>query len=285
MNTDAWWIDVVLLALLVALLAVFYAVSRRRTRRLLDDRNGKNGGNGSDWRGIWGPYRALIRQAGFRSGAEWPSFWAWKIFFAALFPLIRAEFLLGFGVGEPFGLMSVYLAFLGFFTPDLWLVRRRRARRLRIQGALSYFLDLTVALLHSGMSLERALLRAGTHGFRERHPLADEVKIVARELELGKERDTVFTTLAARTGVSEMRVVGAAVRMGLKHGSPIEDALEAQADALRAKLRERSIRRVNRMTVLALLPVFLCGIPVFAVIIYFPAILKILDTLRMFNGQ
>lgn len=284
MVTSDWWIDLVLIAILAAVLIVYSVLAGRRERRLQlgSARNGQPAPEPR--RSLKGVYGALIRQAGFRGSAVWAGLWGWKVFLAALYPLIRIEFLSAFGIEQTLTFTTLYLAVLGFFTPELWLWRRRRVRRRRIRAALSYFLDLTVALLRSSLSLERALLRAADEGFSEKHPLADEVGVLGRELELGKERTTAFSALAERTGVGELRIIGAAIRMGMKLGSPIEQALETQADAVRSQLRERSIRRVNAVTVMALIPVFLCGVPVFAVIIYFPAFLRIIETLRMFRA-
>ena len=81
--------------------------------------------------------------------------------------------------------------------------------------------------------------------------------------------------------VRELRAVSAAVDMGLRVGTPIEETLQAQAELLRVKRREEALRHISTSSVMSMVPVFLCGIPVFAVVIYFPAFLEIMDTLHM----
>jgi pilus assembly protein TadC len=277
-----WWVEVVLLGILALLLATVHWFWRSGGRRLgLGGRKEPPASDNGAASSRMGPVTALLRQSGITGRGALLSLWAWKVFFAALFPVLRAETLMLMGNVELFDLQSILVGVIGFFTPELWLLRRRKKRRMRIESALSYFLDLTVALLRSGLALESALRRAGVHGFSGRHPLSDEVLLVAREMDIGKDRGAALMALADRTGVPDLRTVASAVRMGMKRGSPVEDALETQADALRAKFRERALRRLNSLSVVALLPVLLCGLPIFIVIVYFPAVIRILETFRL----
>jgi len=278
---NQWWIDMVLLGALAVLVVLLFAFSRMGARRLSvqGGRGGRDKRETPPW--LRDPHGVLLRQAGIMGRGGRAALWAWKVFFAALLPLIRAEFLVWFGIEPLYDHTSIYVAVIGFFMPELWLLRRRRRRRKRIENALSYFLDLTVALLRAGLPIERALRRAGTHGFRGRHPLGVEIELVAHEMGMGKDRGEAIAALPGRTGVADLRSVAGAVRMGLKRGSSIEEALSAQADTMRVKLRERRMRRINRMAVVALFPVLLCGLPVFLVVVYFPAFLRIVETLNM----
>jgi len=278
---NGWWIDAALLVALAVLLVLSFVFSRTGARRLRvhDRKEGRSRRETPAW--ARDPHGVLLRQAGIMGRGGRPALWAWKVFFAAVLPLVRAEFLLWFGVEPLYDQTSVYVAVIGFFLPELWLLRRRKRRRKRIEAALSYFLDLTVALLRAGLPIEQALRRAGTHGFRGRHPLGVEIDLVAHEMAMGKDRGEAIGALPERTGVADFRSVAGAVRMGLKRGSSIEEALGAQADTMRVKLRERRMRRINRMAVVALFPVLLCGLPVFLVVVYFPAFLRIVETLNM----
>jgi tight adherence protein C len=223
-------------------------------------------------------YERFVRQAGLNPDSVGLSYWASKLFLACLLPLVLIVGSQGaYQWSHP---LTVLLALLGFMLPDFWLLRARHVRRRRIRNALSFFLDLVVSLLHSGMTLERAFLRAARDGFSEPHPLADEARIIGWEMDAGKERSAAFETLADRTGVYELRAVSAALTMGLRRGAAVEDALEAQADTLRDRHRERALRRVSQAAVIAAMPVVLCGLPVFAVVVYFPGLIILIETIR-----
>jgi tight adherence protein C len=169
-------------------------------------------------------------------------------------------------------------ALLGFFLPDLWLLAVRRERKRKITWSLAYFLDLLVAFLRAGLSLDEAFRRAGRDGFHPDHPLAREINLVAREIDLGKDRAAAFRALAERTGVPAMRGIALALESGTRLGASVEATLRAQADLLRGRRREETLKRVQLASVKALVPVVICGLPLFLVIVFFPAILEILRT-------
>lgn len=206
-------------------------------------------------------------------------YWAAKVFCACgLALLVQAVFSIR---SLPPTAPSLALPLLaGFFLPDLGLSMAIRRRREEIRRGLSFLLDLVVALLRAGLPLDRALFRAAREAFPDQHPLADEILRLEGEIGAGKDRGTAFYVLADRTGIGELRALAAAVHVGLRSGASVEDMLESQADTLRERRREEAIRRINTSAALSILPVVLCGLPLFAVVVYFPAFLDILETLR-----
>jgi len=224
-----------------------------------------------------------VRQAGFEPKSFLPIFWVLKLVLAALVPLALNEY-----AADRLGNLSdwVLLAggILGFFAPDLWLFSVRRDRQTKIAWALPYFLDLVVAFLRSGLGLEEAFRRAGREGFRPDHPLAEEVALVSRELDLGKDRAAAFRALAERTGVVGMRGVAAALESGLRLGASVEATLRGQAEVLRARRREDTLRKVQIASIKALVPVILCGFPLFVVIVFFPAVTEVMRTFGAIAG-
>ena len=202
-------------------------------------------------------------------------FWVTKILLAFLVPMIVQ-------VQEwwpsVFGL--ILFGAIGFFLPDLWLRTRVRKRQQRIRRGLSFYLDLVNSLLRSGMTLERAFIVGAKQGFRDPHPLADEVNLLSRELELGRDRVQAFKMLAERTGVMELRVMAAAVQVGLRSGASIESTLDIQADLIRFRQQQETVSRLNRSTAISVAPVFLCGVPLWLVIVFFPAAMDLIETLR-----
>ena len=227
--------------------------------------------------------RKLVRQAGIVPQHLNVIYWLGKLLLAALLPLIAMEAAVEFiGQPLPIGLITI-LAIFGFFWIDLWLIRRRRKRRRQIERSLSYFLDLMVAYLLSGMNLQQAFQRAGQHGFPTRHPLAEEVKLIAYELANGRDRDTAFRALAERTGVTDCQRLAAAMGVGMRLGGSIRETLEGQSDLLRAKRWQEGLKLINRKMLESLLPLFLIGFPIFLVLVFFPALVDLFNTFAMFR--
>jgi len=179
----------------------------------------------------------------------------------------------------------VLLGVVGFFLPDAVLLWLRRRRQRRIRSSLSYFLDLLVALLHSGLALEPAFRRAGRQGLAASHPLADEIELVARELDVGRERSAAFAAIADRTGVREIHAVASALQLGARLGTPIEATLHGQADLLRTRHHEATLRQINTAATKALFPVLLCGFPMFLVIVFYPTVLEVVNSMGAIFGQ
>jgi tight adherence protein C len=265
------WTDVALLAAALVVLYAFFAL--RRERGGLDDTAGAPGGA----EGSRAPYARLVRQAGFEPTSFLLVLWLLKAALAVLLPLLLLEL-----VPARFELTGapvlVVAAVLGFFLPDFWLVAVRRERKLKISWSLAYFLDLLVAFLRAGLSLDEAFRRAGRDGFHPDHPLAREINLVSREIDLGKDRAAAFRALYGRTGVPAMRGIALALESGTRLGASVEATLRAQADLLRGRRREETLKRIQLASVKALVPVVICGLPLFLVIVFFPALLEILRT-------
>jgi pilus assembly protein TadC len=230
-----------------------------------------------------GYFGRLARQSGYHPEALHWIYWVAKIGLAVLLPLAALQLWARWGA-HPAWLLLVGLLLLGFFSSDLWLFAVRRARRRRIRHALSFFLDLIVSLLHSGLGLEEAFRRASRDGLETGHPLALEAGLVDLELGAGKERGQAFESMALRSGVTELRSVAAALRLGMRLGNPVQDTLSAQADLLRTRRREDARRELSLAPLKTLLPILLCGFPIFLVVVIFPALVEIAQLLGEMQG-
>jgi tight adherence protein C len=278
--TGGVWLDLLLAALVTAALVWLL---RPRLVRALTGGGGAAGGAAQVARLLdrsRSYYPALARQAGHDPDGLFWIYWGGKALLALLLPLLFLELvglaLPGLGVGLPWLLPP---ALLGFALPDLSLLAARRARRRQIARSLSFFMDLLVAFLHTGMDLERAFRKAGREGFDLRHPLGREVDLVGRELDAGRDPGAAFDALAARTGVADLRAAASALRIGMKLGTSVRTTLEAQAEILWTKRRETALRAIHAASIKVMFPVMLCGFPIFILLTFFPALLEIFDAL------
>lgn len=251
------WLDVVLGLLLIAVIVTLVVMKRGLPSGLHY-------------------YGKLARQSGFDPESILPIYWASKVLLAALVPLVVSNL-----VDDAPGLLLLVLAAIGFVVPDLWLLARRRKRQQRIMNGLSFFIDLLVSLLRSGMGLEDAFRRAATKGFAPSHPLAREASRVSDEIAAGKDRAEAFRVLADRTGVADMHAIASALELGGRLGSPVADTLESQAELQRQKRLEGGRRRIDRTMVLSLFPVLLCGYPLFIVLVAYPMLVEVFRLLRL----
>jgi pilus assembly protein TadC len=256
------------LLLLVAAVALIGFLIVRRLRRLDD-----TGSTPNEFR-IAAFYPRIARQAGFEPRTFLPMFAVGTVIAACLLPLLLIEI----GSRRDWAIpveAIVAAALIGIGATHLWLHSTRKERMRKIEWSLPYFLDLIVAFLRSGLGLEESFRRAGREGFHPDQPLAREVALVAREIDLGKDRPAAFRALAARTGVQAMKAIAAALESGMRLGASVEATLRAQSELLRNRRREDTLKRLQLAAVKALVPVVLCGLPLFVVIVFFPAIMEI----------
>ena len=135
------------------------------------------------------------------------------------------------------------LPLAAFLAPDLWLRRRIRRRAAAMAAELPDLLDLLRVALGAGLSLDRALAEVAR---RDRGLLAREWRTAAVEVELGVPRERALAGLAARCPCEGIVPLVRALERGARHGTPLAEALVAQAHEARAARARRLTERAAR---------------------------------------
>jgi len=159
---------------------------------------------------------------------------------------------LGLAAGLPLGsllpgrlglLAPFALPLAAFLAPDAWLRRRARRRGAAMARELPDLLDLLRVALGAGLALDRALAEVAR---RARGPLAREWRTAAIEIELGVPREHALERLAARCPCAGIRPLVRALQRGARHGTPLSEALAAQAAEARAAQARRLAERAAK---------------------------------------
>jgi len=142
------------------------------------------------------------------------------------------------------GLLAPFALPLGaFLAPDAWLRRRARRRGAAMARELPDLLDLLRVALGAGLSLERALAEVAR---RDHGLLAREWRTAAVEVELGVPRERALAGIAARCPCEGIVPLVRALERGARHGSPLAEALAAQAAEARAAQARRLAERAAK---------------------------------------
>lgn len=277
-----WWLDVGLFgALLLLFYIIYFLTSQEISESLPEVADIQNPSQKEiPSRLSWMYPDKLIRQAGILPRPFAKSYWISKFYLSILVILV---------VNELYPQASFWLhilpAFLaGFFSIDGWLVLRRRKRQQEITQSLSFFLDLIVAYLKSGTSLTQALQQAALFGLTRHNPLAQEVSLISREINAGRERNQAFYILAMRSGVDEIKRLASVMETGFKTGSSVISALTSLAGYLHSKQQGRLNEIANRKSMQALLPMMMVSLPMFLVIVLFPAVIQVQQVYQLLKG-
>lgn len=147
---------------------------------------------------------------------------------------------------------------VGFMLPDLWLVRRARARARAVRRELPALLDLLRVTVDAGLPLTAALRAVGE---RTRGVLGAEWRVVGREVTLGVPLVESLRTMTERVPLPELLSLIRALDRSARHGAPLAETLAAQAREARAargrRIREEAARagpKIQLVVALLLVP-------------------------------
>ncbi len=187
---------------------------------------------------------------------------------AVMFPLMNLLHI------QPLGAWPVWLWLvgfgIGFVLPDWDLDRRARLRRGLVLMELPTILDMLTLATSAGMALEQALEEVARHS---EGVVAQELRVVARELALGQRRNLpeALSALAERLGTREVEHILGRMSAAYEQGLPLGQALPAHAQALRERQRLHIVEEGGKASVRMLLPVALLILPALFVVVLVPA--------------
>ncbi|MCA9801815.1 MAG: type II secretion system F family protein [Cyanobacteria bacterium HKST-UBA02] len=172
------------------------------------------------------------------------------------------------------------LALLSFFVPDAVLFMISRRRKQRIKESLPQALDLMVLCVDAGLGLDATLAKIATESSVVVNELNEELMLLSRDLLLGIERERAYIELYNRTGVEELRALGASLTQAAQLGISIAKILRAQSDFLRNKLSQKAEEKAARLPIYMAFPLWFCIMPALMVILLAPSFIIFFDYLK-----
>jgi tight adherence protein C len=190
--------------------------------------------------------------------------------------------LLGAVLGLTFGgpsvkgvLIAVAAAAAGFFLPDLLVLNVGMKRQDELRRGLADALDMLTVCVEAGQGFDAALMQVArsTTG-----PVSGEFARVISEIQIGKSRSEAFSSLAARTSVTEAKTFVSALVQADRLGLPIANVLREQSVQMRLVRRQNAEEKAQKVPVKILFPMLLCIFPALFIVIIGPGAIKIVET-------
>ena len=180
-------------------------------------------------------------------------------------------------VGLVSGVVSVKMGFallfilpmIGGLVPSYWLRHRIKVRRERVTNDLPDLLDLMCISVAAGLGLEQAMQVSCA---RFESPVCDELRLTLREMELGLSRHDALENMKLRTDIDDLVTFAVVLSQADALGLPIGRVLQAQADEMRDKRRQRARERAAKVPVKILFPLALCFLPAIMIIVLGPMV-------------
>jgi tight adherence protein C len=164
------------------------------------------------------------------------------------------------------------LAIFGFFIIDLLVASKGKERQSKIQRELPDTLDQMRMSVDAGLGFEAAMHRAAQAG---EGPLAQELRRLLHEIQLGVPRADAMRNLSDRTNVQDLDSFVLAIVQSSSYGIPVASVLRVQSDELRDKRRSRAEEQALKIPVLLIFPLAFCIFPAMFVVLLGPAAIRI----------
>ncbi|MBI4533704.1 MAG: type II secretion system F family protein [Candidatus Melainabacteria bacterium] len=158
-----------------------------------------------------------------------------------------------------------------FFVPDLVVYLLARRRKKEILDCLPQALDLMVLCVDAGLGLDATLQRVATEATPIAKSLNDELNNLGRDILLGMERQRAYQELYRRTGVDELRTLGAALNQSTKLGLSISKILRNQSEFMRMKQSQKAEERAAKLPIYMSFPLWFCIMPALMTIVLAPS--------------
>lgn len=170
-------------------------------------------------------------------------------------------------------------AVFGCLLPGNIVKRLGRKRQLTILHELPAILDLLVVTLEAGQGLLEAIRVVGRETARQGRVLGKELATAAAEMSAGVSLEDSMLNLSERTGVDDLKAIGAVFIQSNEIGGRLGPSLRAAAELLSAKRRLMAEEAAQKSSVKMLLPLVLLILPAMMIVILGPAIIQIFQML------
>jgi tight adherence protein C len=222
--------------------------------------------------------RIRFMNAGWRNPAAPTLYFAAKSALALLLPALGAgalALLPASVVGSQTLLLLLFCATLGYYLPNIVLVRILERRQREIFENIPDALDLLTVCVEAGLSLERALVKVASEIHIKSVTLAQELQLVLMEMRAGFTKENALRNLALRTGVDDVDTLVAMLIQSERFGTSMGDSLRVHSENLRNKRRLLAEEKAAKIALKLLFPLIFCIFPTLLMVLMGPAAIQI----------
>ncbi len=220
-------------------------------------------------------YREKVRRklltAGLSQELNEDEFIGLQILWGIMFP--AGIFVMNFSLqmGFPMYMLPV-IALVGWMFPSFYCAQMRRTRYVAVVVDLPFFIDLMALSTEAGLdfmgSLQRIVEKA------QDSVLADELRLVLKDIKLGSSRREALTRLADRLDIPEITSVVAVVRDAEETGASIAQVLKDQSIQMRLERFVRAEKAGARASQAMLIPLMFLILPAVFLMVFGPVVLQ-----------
>lgn len=224
--------------------------------------------------------RSRLMQAGFYSREAPVIFLGVKavlIAAATLGVLLTLPMMMGGDGGNGAGLvLAMVLSMAALLGPDQVLKSRKTKREQEYADGFPDLLDLLVASVEAGLSLDAAVSRV-TEELARRYPnLTVHLRFLVLELRAGRARKDAWSAFADRLGIEDARALATMLRQSEEMGTSLGDTLQVFSQDMRQKRMLRAEGKALALSAKLTVPLILFIFPTLLVALMTPAAVRVM---------
>ncbi len=173
--------------------------------------------------------------------------------------------------------LSLVLFMGGMIGPSFWLDSRKKARQTILRKGLPDALDVLIICQEGGLSLQAGLKRVADEMKTAHAELANELKIVDREIQLGRSPGEALHHFGQRTDLEEAISLASVVGQSERFGASLVKSLRTHSETLRIKRRQKAEEKAQKASTKILIPTLLFIFPAVFVILLAPAVYQVMS--------
>lgn len=173
-------------------------------------------------------------------------------------------------------LASIALGIIGFIAPSFILDKKVATREEQYRNGFPDMMDLMVACVEAGLSLDGAVQRVSEE-LAQRYPnLSDHLKIMNLETRAGRARTEAWKNFAGRLGLDEARALATMLRQSEELGTSVGETLRVFASDMREKRMLYAEEKALALPAKLVVPLILFVFPSLLVVLMLPAVVRMI---------
>lgn len=174
-------------------------------------------------------------------------------------------------------LMALVFSGAAMIGPEQVLKGRRQTREREYAEGFPDLLDLLVASVEAGLSLDAAVSRV-TDELARRYPnLTIHLRMLVLELRAGRSRKEAWSSLADRLGIDDARSLATMLRQAEEMGTSLGETLSVFSQDMRAKRMLRAEEKALALSAKLTLPLILFIFPCLLGALMLPAAVRLVQ--------
>ena len=176
----------------------------------------------------------------------------------------------------PVGLALLVLV-IGLMGPDFYIDSRTKRQEREYREGFPDMMDLMVACIEAGMSIDAAVSRVSEELVSRYPNLAMHLNIIALELRAGRGRNDAWKNFAQRLGLDEADSLATMLRQAEEMGSSVGQTLRIFSKDMRQKRMLAAEEQALALSAKLSLPLILFVFPTLLGVLMLPVVVKALN--------